>query len=156
MTGLVTWQAGMNDLCLIGVVVLLILLLVPMKSPQPTIAETPVQGWREQFALDLLHELGNDNPTGTTIRAVVLWTIQEDSSDNAYARGNPLNTRWCNGDDAGPCPDAVVATVQTLTNGLYGDIIYALQTNASCYTIITAIKSSPWAESRYPRWKEEC
>lgn len=129
-------------------------------QPQP-VTFVPANA-REQFALDLLAALGNDAPTGDIVAFVVEWTLAEDTSDNALARNNPLNTTMCgynmigaiNADGAcgvqtyATYQDGLAATVQTLANGRYDALVAALQTN-DADAALSALIASPWAASHY-------
>lgn len=90
---------------------------------------------RGEWAIELLHALGNQNPTDQTVNWVASWTLGE----NTKAVYNPLATTQ-------PMPDAtdfnvvgvknykddqqgIDATVKTLNNGYYPHILHGLQTN---------------------------
>lgn len=117
---------------------------------------------REQFALDVLHGVGNDQPTPQTVAFLVEWTIAEDGGDGALVRNNPLNTTICghnaigaiNGDGAcgaghyATYEDGVSATVDTLVQGNFSNITAALQGN-NPDAARTALWASPWAASHY-------
>lgn len=116
-------------------------------------------GWREQFAIDLLHRLGNDLPSQRIVDFIVGWTKAEDGSDDAYMRNNPLNTtqigfnetHTINGDGVkgyATYEDGLDATVQTLSYGNYTGIVYALQNNDP-EGALSALVASPWAGSHY-------
>ena len=91
-----------------GATILLVVVLVLTTHPisKPKVAEAAPRpaapawvaaNWREQFALDLAAGLGNTNPSPETIALIVSWTNAEDRSDDAYQRGNPLNTTRVSG-----------------------------------------------------------
>lgn len=127
----------------------------PIAAP-PAAAPTNA---REQFATDLLAALGNTSPSADTIDMVVEWTLAEDSGDGALARHNPLNTTQPSGDETQVINEDGVrgyasydagmrATVQTITNGLYNDVVAALQANDPARAR-QALWASPWAGSHY-------
>ncbi len=138
--------------------IICILILVIIIAKLHTTTDTPITyadttNWRYQFAIELLHKVGNDNPTQFMIQEIINWTKSEDNTDNAFNRNNPLNTTLCAGKDTGSCNNAIDATIETLTNGFYNDIIIALQTN-DADGFKHAVWNSPWAESHYRYGKD--
>ena len=102
-----------------------------------------------QFALDLLARLGMPQ-TSENVRAVTAWA-QAEGTD---AANNPLaTTQAWNGDSrfnsAGvrnyaTYDDGLDATVRTLRNGRYGDILAALAAGNSAEAVGRAVAASPW------------
>ncbi len=144
---------------------IIIMLLVALKLYQigssPESMQQPIDAgdWRTTFALDLLHRLNNDQPTADTVAFIVGWTIAEDGGDGAYLRNNPLNTTYdspsvnvvINSDGVkgyNTYEDGLDATIATLVNGRYDEIVAGLQTNDPQRAYIGLI-NSPWADSRY-------
>lgn len=141
-------------------------------------AAPPVTGWEAQptnpraaWAMALLEELGNAQPSGGMVQEVVNWSLSEDRSSAALARNNPWNTTMCgfgqmdaiNGDGAcgvGAYPtmaDGVGATVATLEQGNFADVRASLLANDP-EGFKAALWSSPWAASHYEYgagWVEE-
>jgi hypothetical protein len=117
---------------------------------------------RERFAMDLLAQIENTQPTQETIDFLVEWTIAEDGSGGALVRNNPLNTTMCgfnmtgaiNGDGAcgvqgyATYEDGLAATVATLTQSNFMSITIALQQN-DAPGALQALITSDWAESKY-------
>lgn len=114
---------------------------------------------RERWAADLASRLGNTAPTAETIAFLVEWTMAEDSSDGAMARNNPLNTTQSsgattvviNGDGVkgyASYQDGLDATVTTLANGYYDEIVAGIQMNDPGRALAGLI-ASPWASSQY-------
>jgi hypothetical protein len=107
---------------------------------------------RTQFAYQLLAALGV-RPTYDNVAAIVAWETLE----NTQALNNPLATERVMGV---PGEDnfnsvgvrnyptlavGVAATVVTLSNGLYGGILGALQ-NGTFTEIANAVDASPWGD----------
>lgn len=124
-------------------------------APFSALPRTP----REDWAVALLKRLGNERPTDATVAMVVEWTLAEDRSDGAFARGNPLNTTMPSDAETMTINNDGVkgyeshsagldATVRTLTNGLYPDVVAALLANDP-ERAKQALWASPWAASRY-------
>lgn len=124
--------------------------------PQATYAP---QNAREQFAVDLLAQLGNPAPTIDMIAFVVEWTIAEDGGDGALSRNNPLNTTQSSGATTmiinsdgvkgyATYADGLQATVETITNGYYDEVVAGLQSNDPGRALAGLI-ASPWASSHY-------
>ena len=144
----------------------IIIALVLFKLYQIGLVPTPEQSAeqiastdREQFALDLLHRLNNDTPSPETISFVVEWTIAEDSGDGAMSRNNPLNTTQSssaatmtvNGDGVkgyATYEDGLNATVETIANDMYNDLLIGLQTN-DAQRAFDGLINGPWASSHY-------
>lgn len=93
---------------------------------------------REQWVRDLLAALGNSSPSSTVLNFVVGWSVAETNA-NSGALYNLLNTEL---DEPGATPfneagvknytsyeEGINATVATLENGYYPDIVQALQWN---------------------------
>ena len=97
---------------------------------------------RGQFATDVLHAIGNNNPTPQTVDWVVAWSLAETGHPSGSYQGasyNLLNTTQ----PASGATDfnsigvknytsysqGVNATAQTLENGYYTDLLAALRTN---------------------------
>lgn len=127
-------------------------------APAPQAVQLP-NDWRAAWALDFLGALGNTQPSAEIVAFVVEWTHAEDGSDGAYARHNPLNTTMpsgaethtINGDGVrgyATYQDGIAATVATVTNGLYPELLAGLQTN-DYQRAFNGLISSPWAGSRY-------
>jgi murein DD-endopeptidase MepM/ murein hydrolase activator NlpD len=125
----------------------------------PAAAEIAPANDREQWAVDFLAQLGNAQPSADTVAMVVEWTLAEDSGDGAFARNNPLNTTQpgfaenatINGDGVKGYADreaGLAAAVHTVTNGLYNDVVAALQAN-DAEGARRALWASPWAGSHY-------
>lgn len=133
----------------------------PTTSPEAhgaPIAYNPADD-RESRAYDLLRALGNDQPTPTTLAFVVEWSLAEDSGNGAIDRNNPWNTtqpgfnetQSINSDGVkgyASWQDGLAATVHTLTNGYYDEVVAGLQSNDPDRAKAGLI-ASPWAESRY-------
>lgn len=108
---------------------------------------------REAWAFDLLTRLGNASPSGETVVFVVAWTQAEDRSDEAFGRFNPLNTTQpMDGDwivnshgvrGYRSYEDGMQATVATLQEERYRDVLVALVTN-NPEAAIDALAASPW------------
>ncbi len=131
------------------------------KSPEATQATIvyPAGNDREQRALDLLRALGNTQPTPATLAFVVEWSLAEDSGDGAIERNNLWNTtqpgfnetQSINSDGVrgyATWQDGLAATVHTLMNGYYNEVVIGLQTNDPPRAKAGLI-ASPWAASRY-------
>lgn len=122
------------------------------------IAPTPSNA-RERWAVDFLAALGNSAPSADTIAMVVEWTLAEDSGPGAFDRNNPLNTTMpgfaenvtINEDGVKGYADrqsGLDAAIHTVTNGLYDDVVSALQANDP-ERAKQALWASPWAGSHY-------
>jgi murein DD-endopeptidase MepM/ murein hydrolase activator NlpD len=118
-----------------------------------------VRNIREQRALDLLATVGNTQPTFDILSAVVEWSIAEDGSNGAIERNNVWNTTQdgfnntgCNMPDCvreyPTWEDGLAATVHTLTNGYYDEVVIGLQTNDP-QRFKAGLIASPWAASHY-------
>jgi murein DD-endopeptidase MepM/ murein hydrolase activator NlpD len=114
---------------------------------------------REQRALDLLVAVGNDKPTSDIVSWVVEWSLFEDRSNGAIDRNNPWNTTQPGFNDTGcnmaDCvreyptwQDGLAATVHTLTNGSYNELVAGMQTNDP-QRALQGLVNSPWAASHY-------
>lgn len=127
-------------------------------APQAT--QAPIAGDdRAMWAYDLLTRLGNGQPSAETIAFVVEWTLAEDGSMGAFERNNPLNTtqegfnetHTINGDGVrgyATRDDGLAATLHTLTNGFYNQVVAGLLANDPDRAL-QGLLASPWAESRY-------
>ncbi|MFE7413134.1 hypothetical protein [Streptomyces laurentii] len=90
----------------------------------------------------------------TNVKAVVAWEQAEGGHWNNPDRFNPLNTSQSmpgatstnsHGIKAYTSWDqGLSATVKTLTNGLYGGILDALQRGDSAESVVSAVTRSPW------------
>lgn len=118
-----------------------------------------ISGWRTAFALDLLHRLNNDQPSADTVAFIIGWTIAEDSGDGAFLRNNPLNTTQDGFNETHSInrdgvkgyltyEDGLDATIETLMNGYYDEIVIGLQNNDP-ERAYQGLLNSPWASSRY-------
>ena len=150
--------------------VLLLSLVALWFRPSPAAIVAQAQpsapsGAREAWAIDLLARLGNAQPTPATVAFVVAWTVAEDACmqdcgySSAWERNNWLNSTMpgygayatIDGDGVKAYPDyesGMAATIATLTNGLYDNIVAGLQTNDP-ERAYQALITSPWAGSRY-------
>lgn len=130
-------------------------------QPAPVAVTTPAPSSdpREQFALDVLRGVGNDQPTPQIVAFLMEWTIAEDGGDGALVRNNPLNTTQPSSAETGSIngdgvrayatyQDGLDATLHTLTNGFYDGVVVALQANDPD-AARTALWASPWAASHY-------
>lgn len=134
-------------------------------------AAAPAANEREQWAIDFLAALGNAQPSGETVAMVVEWTLAEDAGDGAFGRNNPLNTTQSGFEETQTINSDGVkgystreaglsAAVHTVTNGLYNDVVVALQSN-DAESARQALWASPWAGSHYgygaswPRYQVE-
>jgi len=120
---------------------------------------------RDAWAVDLLRHLGNTQPSPTTVAMLVEWSLAEDGCmhncgySSAWERNNWLNSTMpgygayatIDSDGVKAYPDyesGMAATVATLTNGLYDDIVTGLQTNNPDLAY-RALIASPWSSNRY-------
>lgn len=104
---------------------------------------------RRQFATDLLRQLGLPQ-TSENMRAMTAWQQAEGTS----ASFNPLaTTRHAPGatdiNEVGvknfvSYEQGLRATIDTLRNGLYGNILAALRDGTSARRVAQAIADSPW------------
>jgi len=113
--------------------------------------------WRTDWCTDLIHRLGNNQPTKSTIDYCIAWTMAEDSRDGpgtAHARWNPLNTtqtgfnqtETINGDGVKGYADyesGMGATIQTLSYSFYTEIVAGLQSNDP-ERALRGLYASPW------------
>lgn len=134
----------------------------PVAAPAFDIAPQTATNPREQFALDVLAALGNDQPTPQIAAFMMEWTVAEDGGDGALNRNNPLNTTICGHgaigaiNNDGACgvghyatyADGVSATVDTLVQSNFSSITAALQANDPD-AARAALWASGWAESHY-------
>lgn len=135
--------------------------------PRKDVAPLNSRPTREQWAVDFLGRLGNPQPSAEAIEMVVEWTLAEDDCLStcqdghiaAFERHNPLNTTQPSlmetltiNDDGvrgyATRQAGIDAAVQTVTNGLYDDVVRALQANDSGRAK-QALWASPWAGSHY-------
>ena len=106
-------------------------------------------GAQRQFATDLLRQLGLPQ-TSENLRAMTAWQKAEGTS----ASFNPLaTTRHAPGatdmNEVGvknfvSYEQGLRATIDTLRNGLYGNILAALREGSSATRVAQAIAESPW------------
>lgn len=99
----------------------------------------PTVPYQQQWAIDFLHALGNNNPSVSTETFVVGWEIAESGRQTHPTTNNPLNTTQ-------PEPGAtsinsvgvksyptyqqgIQANAQVLQGGGYPNLLHALQTN---------------------------
>jgi hypothetical protein len=104
---------------------------------------------RQRFATDLLNRLGMPQ-TQENLRAMVAWQTAE----GAAASFNPLaTTRYAPGaTDSNSVgvknfrsyEQGLQTTIDTLRNGLYGNILAALRNGNSATRVAQAIADSPW------------
>lgn len=93
---------------------------------------------REQWSRDLLAALGNSNPNQNVVDFIVGWTVSETNVDSG-ARFNLLNTEYVEPDSSNfnevgvknytSYAEGIQATVSTLENGFYNDLLQALRSN---------------------------
>lgn len=108
-----------------------------------------VGGQYSQFAQDLLGRLGMPQ-TAENARAIVAWARAEGTD----AANNPLaTTQSWDGDSRfnsvgvrnyASYEDGIEASVRTLRNGRYGNILAALAAGNSADAVARAIADSPW------------
>lgn len=113
-------------------------------EPRSSLATT-----RTQFARDVLSKLGID-ATSENIRAMNAWA----QAEGTRAQFNPLaTTQGAAGAtrfnsvgvrNYASYTDGVDATVKTMTNGRYGNILEALRAGNSAEAVGRAIADSPW------------
>jgi len=114
---------------------------------------------RVQRGIDVLHGIGNNNPSPEIIQFMVEWSNAEDHGDDANNRNNPYNTTQDgfnnNGCHMADCVrayptwvDGLAATLQTLSYSDYRDIVAALRNNDPV-AAKAALVASPWAASHY-------
>lgn len=122
-------------------------LTVYLRAPAPIAAEAqPMQGVaaapqdaREAWAVDVLARLGNTQPDADMVAFVVAWQAGEGTAAafNPLATTQPAPGDTCFNYLSGRCgvrnyPDyetGMRATVETITNGYYPNILAGLQTN---------------------------
>lgn len=145
--------------------------LIPHKAGSPKPAKSdggskpaeskvdPSDGYTaREWAIALLKRLG-DPTTSANISALMAWMRAEGGHWENTAQFNPLNTTQAMPGDAGAMNDAGVrvfsswdqgleATVRTLQNGRYGQILQALKSGHSPGAVLNAVVASPW--SSYP------
>lgn len=108
------------------------------------------QGWANQF----LSKLGVP-VTPSNLQAVTTWMAWEGGHWKNSANYNPLNTTLNTSQATGSMNSVGVkryaswdagldATIQTINNGRYGNILAALQAGNDPQAVIQAINSSPW------------
>lgn len=134
-----------------------ILVLQPKTEPSSVLALVEETQWRvssprEQWAVDFLRALGNEQPSADTIAFVVAWQTEEGTT----ARYNPLATSQ---DMPGATlfnshgvknyathEDGIEATVKTLHYSYtgYADILTGLRTNNPALAL-AGLSASPWA-----------
>lgn len=152
------------EIVLAVILIAVILRAVPQRLPRPAPpinnnAEVHItqEDWRYDWCNNLLREL-EQRPSEQAIGVCMEWTQAEDRGNGAYERNNPLNTTQpmpCAVDTInshgvksyGTLECGLQATVITITNGLYTDIL-------ACWCR-EAIWASPWAADHYDyggRW----
>jgi hypothetical protein len=112
----------------------------------------------DSFAVNVLRRLGAPR-TRANMKAMRAWIAQEGGHWHNDARFNPLNTTQ---PEAGSTTfrsvgrgaadiriyrtpeQGIEATVATLKNGRYGNILSALQRGSNAAAVASAIESSPW------------
>ena len=108
------------------------------------------QGWANQF----LSKLGVP-VTASNLQAVTTWMAWEGGHWKNSAHNNPLNTTLKTSQSTGSMNSVGVqryaswdagldATLQTIRNGRYGNILAALQAGNDPQAVIQAINASPW------------
>jgi murein DD-endopeptidase MepM/ murein hydrolase activator NlpD len=108
------------------------------------------QGWANQF----LSKLGVP-VTASNIQAVTTWMAWEGGHWKNSAHNNPLNTTLKTSQSTGSMNSVGVqryaswdagldATLQTIRNGRYGNILAALQAGNDPQAVIQAVNASPW------------
>jgi len=113
------------------------------------VGDTRSSAARQRFATDLLQRLGLPN-TAQNQRALVAWQAAEGTS----AAFNPLATTRAapgatNLNSVGvknfrSYEQGLQTTIDTLRNGLYGNILAALRDGTSATRVAHAIADSPW------------
>ncbi len=93
---------------------------------------------RDQWARDVSVALGNTSPSRNVLDFVIGWTTAE-TNTNSGAKFNLLNTEWREPDSTdfnsagvqnfSSYKEGIDATVNTLKNGFYPDIVQALRWN---------------------------
>lgn len=107
----------------------------------------------------LLRSLG-DQPTAENLKAITAWERAEGGHWQNRATYNPLNTTQVQaGSHAmnsvgvqayASWSEGMAATVITLRNGRYGDILAALQGGNCAPCVASAVAASPWGTGRFP------
>jgi len=108
------------------------------------------QGWANQF----LSKLGVP-VTASNIQAVTTWMAWEGGHWKNSAHNNPLNTTLKTSQSTGSMNSVGVqryanwdagldATIQTINNGRYANILSALQAGNDTQAVIAAVNASPW------------
>jgi murein DD-endopeptidase MepM/ murein hydrolase activator NlpD len=109
------------------------------------------QGWATQF----LSKLGVPT-TASNIQAMTTWMAWEGGHWKNSADYNPLNTTLKTSQATGSLANTpgvrryaswdagLDATIQTINNGRYGNILAALQAGNDSQAVIQAVNSSPW------------
>jgi hypothetical protein len=111
--------------------------------------DTRNAAYRTKFANDLLGKLGI-TATSENVKAIVAWA----QAENTRAGHNPLATtrrhaNTTNFNSVGvknysSYEDGLQATVDTLHNGHYADILNALRAGTSAMDVARAVAASPW------------
>lgn len=115
---------------------------------------------REGWAKSVLGGIGAPS-SNTNVQAMLRWMAQEGGHSNNSAYFNPLNTTKVMPGELGVMNDHGVrryanwemglqATLKTLNNGLYQNIIDAFRANADPKEIYAAIVSSKWGTKNLP------
>jgi hypothetical protein len=118
-------------------------------NSSPTSGDTRSTAARTQFAGDLLDRMGLPK-TSENVRAIVAWATAEGTK----ASFNPLATttkaaNTTNFNSVGVknyanYADGLDATVRTLRNGNYPNILAALASGTSAQAVAQAVANSPW------------
>lgn len=111
------------------------------------------------WAAALLARLGVPVST-SNVTAITAWESAEGGNWHNPDRYNPLNTTQpatgaTSTNGAGvkaytSWDQGLSATVQTLTNGLYGGILTALSQGSSADAVVSAVTRSPWGTKSIP------
>lgn len=110
------------------------------------------------FAVALCGALGAPASQGN-VDAFLGWFLGEQPPDAPNAAFNPLNIQagnFSHGGESGSgqydfasFDDGVSQTAAFIRQGFYVDVLAALQTDAGCYAVLSAVEQSPWAEGHY-------
>jgi len=134
-------------------------------APAAAVNVTALAGVRDDsvtptsWALALLSSLG-DQATPENVRAVTAWERAEGGHWLNAAAHNPLNTTqpapgsWAiNGVGVQGYPtwnEGLGATVTTLDNGRYGNVLAALRAGSCAPCVAAAVGASPWGTGTFP------
>ena len=109
---------------------------------------------QQQWAKDFLTKVGAPI-TSENLAAMTTWMAYEGGHWKNSATYNPLNTTLETSASTGSINDVGVqkyssyaggldATVQTINNGLYGNILEALRQGNNSQAVLSAVSASPW------------